>query len=450
LPVPAPNRPAPVEDGSQLPGPVLPLVIAWLLLATMFSLPGRGAPTSAGALDALGLAKFAVRAGGVLLLGFQALRLWQSPRRPIVVWTMTPAALFAAWALASTLWSPLPALSFGQAVGFTSLLMVAVTLGLSWRGPEDNSRILFSLSLMLLAGTLLVLGVDMVSHEASGLARSMESEESGLVHPNNAGVMASLGLVILVASRLLWGWRWSRIMLVPGALAHGALAVATTSRTSLALTAVFVPLAIVWFGRRGAGTVVLLAGLAAAGYWTLDPEGELARQALDHVMDMERHGSEDQVESLNGRADLWEAILHEYQKSPIIGHGYFVSSSTGELDVWGTPVNHSAHNLALQVLMSTGIIGTVLFVWGLWRPIGVFVRESRDRPEKQAAARFVALIGLWYLGGGILESCFMEGIQAGAIVFFVVAGFGLANLLPEDGQAMERSPPDLEPEGTCS
>ena len=90
---------------------------------------------------------------------------------------------------------------------------------------------------------------------------------------------------------------------------------------------------------------------------------------------------------------------------------FFVTSKDGELDVWHGPSNHSAHNIVLQVLATTGLIGVLLFAWGLARPLTAAWQGLRHDSNAGRLPVFLVLVGLWYLVWGQLCESFMGPIQ---------------------------------------
>ena len=48
----------------------------------------------------------------------------------------------------------------------------------------------------------------------------------------------------------------------------------------------------------------------------------------------ERGESDEQMSQLNGRGDLWEELWGEFKHSPLVGHGYFLTTRTGWMYCW--------------------------------------------------------------------------------------------------------------------
>jgi O-antigen ligase len=252
---------------------------------------------------------------------------------------------------------------------------------------------------------------------------------NGLVHPTSAGATGSLGVVSLVAARVLWGWPWTRVLLVPGVIASGTLLVFAHSRTGDAMTVAILSLLLVRYtGTRVVAGSVLAVSVCAALLLVVDPGLTTVDDADREFTQYIRRGeSDEQMESLNGRGALWDAIWAEYEHSPLLGHGYFMTSRSGILDVWSGPDLRTAHNFCLQVLASTGIVGIALFLWGLARPV-VAVARSLTGAEAPRVRAFLFLVALWYLGWGQMCESFMGPVQPESVTFYCLFGLAVAQV----------------------
>jgi O-antigen ligase len=358
-------------DNRKLPaGAWLPLACALAVMLCTFSMPGREAPRSFASLDPIALAKLAIRLGALALLAGRVILSWGHPRLRAVVPLLLPFGLFVAWAAASSVWSALPAVSLGQSLGLLTLLLLSANVALSWRDERDTSAVLATLSVGLLVLSAVTAAAHLISPDEMGLNRGelVTEGDVGLVHPSAAAGTAGVGVVVLVASLLLWGWPWARLLLVPGCVAHGAVLVLAASRTPLAVCAVLVlALLCAFLPRALLAGLALAASLAGVLYVALDPQWEAVRRASDAVLTYYQRGetTAESLSSISGRTELWEVVWRDFLASPVVGNGYFVTTRAGSTDVWGEPNNLSAHNLALQVLATTGLAGAALFVFAL-------------------------------------------------------------------------------------
>jgi exopolysaccharide production protein ExoQ len=429
----------------------VPLACIWLLTAAGFSAPGRDNSQTVGTLDVLGLAKVALRGVVLVALAGVLLRVGRQPRLRAVMGCLLPFGLYFLWASLSVAWAAMPSLSLGQVGTLLVMLLLAAVLGTVWSGPRDTSVVVCHLSGSLLAVTLTILAVAAVSWEASGLdGRQVTNGTAGLLHPTSSGATAALGLVVLITARLRWGWRWTRVLLVPGVLAHGLLLVLAASRTAEILTLLLVPVVVVAYAPRSFLWALAFAGLAGTAYPVLDPDMDLASRATQQVEDYATRGeSAEEMATVTGRIELWAVIWEEYCESPVCGHGYFMCSVDGVVDAWGRPAHRTAHNVMLQVLSSTGLIGIALFLWAWVRVVRRVRRGLRDRPDDSRPGVLLALLGVWFLGWGLFSESFMGPLEPEVIVFFTMLGLGLAALpaTPQESPAVAGSEP-AGPNGT--
>ena len=109
----------------------------------------------------------------------------------------------------------------------------------------------------------------------------------------------------------------------------------------------------------------------------------------------------------------------------VFGHGYFVTSETGKLDVWNHVHNHTAHNLILQILASTGALGLLVFGMAIARVV-LTISGLRSGDVVQRRIFFIlAISGIWYLGWAQFGVSFMGPVRPESIYFFVLLGIGL-------------------------
>ncbi len=403
----------------------VPLVSLWMLLSATFTLPGRTGPESLASLDALALFKVGVRGlvFGALVLAIMRLR--TNASRPATSQDFRPFGIFVVWSLASCLWSPLTAFSAGQALTLFTQFLLAVALALAWRSGRDTSAVLGQLSVAFLLVCAALLAVHAVNPELSGLGRvGSDRPAVGLFHPTTAGGTASLGLVLVVACRLIWGWRWTRVLLLPSLVVFPIVLFMAASRTALGLAIVLVVLLVYGMGdRRWLGALALVGSLGGIAYPLADPGLDTARRAINASTDYARRGeSTESLESLTGRTELWAALWESFLEAPLVGHGYFVTSTEGKVDVWSGPANRSAHNIFLQVAVSTGLIGLGLFLVGLWRPIAAAYRRFGVTGEGRRLRRAAVVLGAWYLGWSALSESFMGPLSPESVLAFSLLG----------------------------
>lgn len=437
--------------------PRLDVPIAAALLALVsFSLPGREGPESAAGLDPIAIAKFGIRGMVACWFGFlwlsRIVRGVRSTEFEVSSGTYWGASLllpwlaFVAWCMLSILWSPLKTVSAGQWLGLVALMLLSETVAVRYdfrrrSDPSEESK----LSWQLLVNQLMVIltlysSMVLVMHvlwpDGSGLDRSISMQgNNGFIHPTAAGATASLGFVLGLIL-LLRNLTSSRTAIGGAMLLHAVLLLLSSSRSALAVTCLTATLCLVALvGMRTRGLLLTLAGCASILYLLIDPGFEIVFQALEGTSEYVRRGqSAEQLRGVSGRMEMWEAIWEQSCKSPLIGHGYFVTSSTGKLDVWDGPANHDAHNVGLQVLVTTGCIGCGLFALAVLRSVVALVPKPhpwRSTPDAQTHNDptgnsdfwwLVLIMGVWFLVWGQACVSFLGPIRPESVLFFVLLG----------------------------
>lgn len=89
--------------------------------------------------------------------------------------------------------------------------------------------------------------------------------------------------------------------------------------------------------------------------------------------------SQEAIENGTGRLSIWTAALRAWEASPLWGHGFLV----GERSLWKFDLQLmvvSAHNAFISVLVNTGIIGGIIFIYfwlkWIWK---VFHTSSKNK-----------------------------------------------------------------------
>lgn len=172
---------------------------------------------------------------------------------------------------------------------------------------------------------------------------------------NNMGRMAAFGLVIMALYPREF-YRLHRLWMPLSAVVMAVALIMTNSRTSIMIVGATVA-ALFAFNR---GRFYLLAFAIAAGLIgaaILLPVGDQL------LMLLARHGKLEEVTSVTGRTEIWDAVLKLSELRPWTGYGY--GSSVFVLPQHERQVGFltsHAHNLILQLLLTTGWVGVTLFV----------------------------------------------------------------------------------------
>ncbi len=341
-------------------------VLAMATLPVMtFTVPGRPVPSALRFLDVLAISKLMILAYVCVYGTYLLVSCFRQPLFQRVLSPLMPFVMYLAWSIFSVVWSPLKAVTIGQAGGLAALLVYAIAVGMICYDNEMVSRVLKALANVMLAFSAFVLAIHLCFPAHSGLERELvDSGADGVVHPTASGSAASLGLLITVMARVIGQLRWSTRFCLATVAVHSAVMYYSNSRGSTVLAILISGLVVFLFSdnrKRAIGLVS--AAVVLVGVIALDPGLQwVSKSAGSGAQYFARGQSLDEIREVSGRSEMWSAIWNEYIKSPIIGHGYFVTSEGGAVEVWNIFTNHTAHNIYLQVLASTGLIGMLLFV----------------------------------------------------------------------------------------
>ena len=225
---------------------------------------------------------------------------------------------------------------------------------------------------------------------------------SGLTgSPNTLGRVASIGLLFLyfaVSEKLVTPWRFDIMVITLSAVACLGLSWSRTSIIALVLSI---------------GTIILRKHLwqfilgTAFTFATL-----LGLLVVDFNWDnlvrlVSRRGSLDELITFTGRTDVWNFIWGEFLKQPFIGYGYGSTKllmPTGYHTSMGW-TSTSAHNMLLQCLVTTGIIGTFIVMLVLLHQTRNFFKRPHDVAD--AILVYVLVSGLFEPGAVGLSPNFL-------------------------------------------
>ncbi len=126
-------------------------------------------------------------------------------------------------------------------------------------------------------------------------------------------------------------------------------------------------------------TLVILVIVFYDPLLSLLPDGVAERFSIDYIRE----------EGTTGRLSIWKALVERFFSdsafSVFFGHGVGTSGFYNMVDT------HAAHNMFLEVLIGTGLVGLVIFVC----LIGFVVKRAYD---SQNYVGFAAMVGLIVLG----------------------------------------------------
>jgi O-antigen ligase len=396
------------------------IIICWLLSLSSLHPAGQTAPVPLGVLDWLSFIKIGGRALAFLLIAIVLIMRRNIFGQSYIIQRLFPLALFALWAIISTMWSPLKVLSLTHGIELLMLVMLSAASA-SCCEKQHFSPLFLNVSLILLIMT----SVSLILYYKFPETRYgyFVDRPFGLGHPNDIASSAGLCTMIVILCSLLWNWSWSRILIIPTLIIGSWFLIVARSRYALVETIAAI-VAILWIFRKRFVIIciILCLSLIATGIVTTDLSTDAFIAVHTHIL---RGQDKHEISDLSGRWELWQDLFNYFiVHSPLLGNGYFVTLPTSgfvEVEHEERPT-FGAHNLLLQVLTGTGIVGGILFIWGICRVLAPLIRNIFLRSEQNSLTIVASFIVIWFLGQGVFEVSFLSAIRPSIIIFFVVLG----------------------------
>ena len=271
-------------------------------------------------------------------------------RYPVVL-----VLVYVSIGIASSLYSAAASYSFSTAFGLLAMLLLAGALVATLTEKQILLSVVLSLWVFMLVGWVVYFANPNLGRSISMAADgSLIDRVCGLAGQANA--LGGETVVSLAFLFVLWyrGHCRPLVLLAPAATSVFTL-LATDSRTSL--LAVLIGIAAV-IARRSLWTWGSTLLGATLGVMVLT--GVPLRSLLDLTSGLSRGGDPTEILTLTGRTEIWAFAWDRIVESPWIGYGYNSSKFILPqfLGIVGLQVDE-AHNMWLQNLLGTGIIGTV-------------------------------------------------------------------------------------------
>lgn len=338
-------------------------------------------------LDVQSAIKFMVWAAGLVLL------IW---RMPLVVrlgshWPSAALLAFGVWATFTATYSVSPTYTAAAGLAFLGIWVLATTLAVSTS---------VKLGLVAITGALLAgMAISLLLYVAVP-ERVMAPTEAGTLFrlagiygsPNTIGRAAALALL----TSLMLCYHLPRrqavlLMAISIALSAACLYLSGSRASSLALV---LGAAVVLLQKRPLlASLFVVATVCGALVLYFLPELRLELAAL-----ISRSGRISEVTTFSGRAHIWDFVIDKISDAPLIGYGFGSTRETipeGFFTMWGWTTT-SAHNLWLQVWVTTGLVGLVLVVTGQLAWLREFILQPN--PVRDGLVVFVLVIGIFEAG----------------------------------------------------
>ncbi|MES1155321.1 MAG: O-antigen ligase family protein [Pseudorhodoplanes sp.] len=305
-----------------------------------------------------------------------------------------PWILFVLWLFATAVVSPSPSPAYSAVSAFTVFACVVFSAYLfsSFDEVEIFAVIVAAITAFCAISIVVYFAIPQFGHYVYWV------NEQRFVSPRLAGIAGSANNMALIASFSvvvtgLYAREFHRrnVFFAPvaGLISLTAL-VMTISRGPLvaAMAILFIVYMLHW-KRLYATFAAISVGLLGLAAIILKGEAFLMKA-------VSRSGDVGEITSFTGRTEIWKAVLKLSAEEPWTGYGYASSVFVlpRHVSQVGFITSH-AHNMILQLLFTTGIIGVVLFLLSM---TSVIVRSAIDRDR----TRFAML--LFVIFNGITES----------------------------------------------
>ncbi|MGI9350916.1 MAG: O-antigen ligase family protein [Rhizobiaceae bacterium] len=222
---------------------------------------------------------------------------------------------------------------------------------------------------------------------------------------NTVGRQAALALLLLAlyAKNLM---ALNRLIVPAVVIVASAALLLSNSRTSLALLLII--LWFLWFcteKRKGIFLLSILAGFILLPFVFLYGESILTA--------FSRSGDISEITTGTGRSYIWAVVIELITQRPLFGWGY--GSTLFILPEYAGDIRHiapHAHNMILQILVTSGLIGLVIFV------IAFFIRLF---DAYQARNRTVLTMMAFVCLNGLTEASAFAGVANSATLALLIA-----------------------------
>jgi O-antigen ligase len=325
-------------------------------------------------------------------------------------------AAVAAWCLVRSLWSFAPLAAAALALRVTVLLAVLLYLvALAGLLPAAQRRRVAVAFCIGFAATLMLLVVELVF--VTPLLDLLQGPADDVYHALsrlNRGV-STLAILVWPLAALGWAAGQRLPALLAPAVVLAPIAFSQSSASILGLAAALPAALLAALGRPAARLVMAVAVIV-----TLFGSPFIAQVAQQ--LGVAR--SEQLQETAKVRLHVWHVVSTRIAERPLFGWGFDASPTlpTGDFEPFraGEKVIPShPHNGALQIMVETGLVGSLLVLALL-----VLVARRIDRlaaaPRACAVAMLVTILGVAATGYGITQSHWLAVIGAAAAVFLAV------------------------------
>lgn len=324
--------------------------------------------------------------------------------RPPVVFTL----FFLAMLLASALWSPVPLYTVQSAVAYSWMFL----FGLAAAQVLDERQFLQAIALgtgLIVLPSLAMAPFTMGITPPSPGSTSTADRLRGLTdHPIPMAEVAAL-FTFAVAS--LWARARGSGKLGFALLVLMGAATAALTQSRIPPLAMLASVGAFWAYRRGgwllmAPTLTLFVIL----FFATESLGGIANILPADLLELvSRSGQSSEILSMSGRLDIWPYVIDRIADSPVLGHGHASGMALFKSFMrWN--ITHT-HNLYLQALLYTGIVGFTLLM-------GVLLCQLRMFFTAPCPARDILV--LYVMLKGMTEQSILSNMPSGTVAVWMV------------------------------
>ena len=286
-----------------------------------------------------------------------------------------PCFLFLIWLFMTALVAPNPTYTMVSAFTFFACVVFSAYVFSAFEAEVAFATIVLSIMLFCAVSIVVYFAIPEFGRYVYWV------NQERFISPRLAGIAGSANNMALVAAFGLVATglyvrefhRMNKLFVPASVLVCGAALLMTNSRSPLVMV-ILILLSVYAFTWKRLYAGLFLVSVALLLSAALLPFGqEFLLKAVS------RSGDVGEVTSFTGRTEIWYAVLKLVEAQPLMGYGY--ASSVFVLPQHASEVGFAtshAHNVMLQLLLTTGWIGVALFVLSM---AGVTLRAIvyRDR-----------------------------------------------------------------------
>jgi exopolysaccharide production protein ExoQ len=316
-------------------------------------------------------------------------------------WTL---ALYAGWAALSLTWADDAALTLRRLTVFAILGVAALAIA-----RRCSIR---QIILLVFFWSLFYLLIGVCAEVVLGNFHPFTSDYrfAGTQHPNSQGVNCALLLLSGVVAAAVENR--ARIFYRACALLGFFFLILTASRTAFA--AAMVALGVYWIVRhRQMAKLAIPFGLSAMFLLVLLASGDSLLKRAGNALMLGRDESD--VNSFNGRSEIWEKLAYYVEQRPLLGYGYggfFNVPHIADLSAEQNWPVGSAHSAYLECLLDLGFVGLLLYVLAFFAGI----------TQSFARFRVTQAIGFAF-SGAFLIFCVTDAFLESIVIDLTLPGF---------------------------